>query len=172
MPFIDFETEVAALDPKQFDIVIVGAGAAGIMLAVKLTEARKNVLLIESGHFHEDDDRQNLNELEQSSKPLSNPVWARKRAIGGTTIAWGGQSLPFSPLDFSKRDWVQNSGWPISYDELACHYSIANSFMGIDDLNYTSDVATLLRQQNPGFNPAKVHYHYSKWARRPNFYLL
>src|SRR6266496_514165 len=108
MPFIDFNLSLPSFDWRTFDCVIIGAGAVGILLAVKLTTNEKRVLLIESGHFALDDQRQVLNEVEQSGKPLSNPVWARKRAIGGTTTVWGGQSLPFSSMDFEPRDWVAN----------------------------------------------------------------
>jgi choline dehydrogenase-like flavoprotein len=104
VPFIDFNVSLPPYDWSAFEYVIVGAGAAGILLAVKLTTNGRRVLLIESGHFALDDQRQALNEVEQSGKPLSNPVWARKRVIGGTTTVWGGQSLPFSSMDFELRD--------------------------------------------------------------------
>ncbi len=39
-------------------------------------------------------------------------------AFGGTTGIWGGRCVPFDPIDFESRDYVSNSGWPISYDEV------------------------------------------------------
>jgi choline dehydrogenase-like flavoprotein len=172
MPFIDANNQSPDDDRAMFDVTIVGAGAAGILLAILLSRRGRRVLVIESGHFELDDERQSLNEIEQTAKPMANAVWNRKRVIGGTTTAWGGQSLPFGRLDFAQRDWVAHSGWPISFDALQPYYDIANRFMGIDERNYDSDILDLLGRRDPGFDPALLHYHYSKWARQPNLYEL
>jgi choline dehydrogenase-like flavoprotein len=42
--------------------------------------------------------------------------------FGGTTSIWGGRCVPLDPIDFERRDYVANSGWPISYDEVARYY--------------------------------------------------
>jgi choline dehydrogenase-like flavoprotein len=127
---------------------------------------------LESGQFGEDEKKQTLNEVEQTGKILNNAVWGRKRAVGGTTIAWGGQSLPFTSIDFEKRDWVQNSGWPLSYDEMIKYYAEANAFMGIDNMNYTTDILPNILPKDPGINPSIFDLHVSKWAAQPNFFLL
>ncbi len=169
MPFINLNSEDIDFSRDDFDVVIAGAGAAGILLAVKLSEKGKRVLLLESGHFAEDEGQQSLNTVEQSGKELTTAVWGRRRAIGGTTTVWGGQSLPFSPLDFSHRPWVANSGWPLSYEELFPYYQPANRFMKIDEWDYDGDILRLLNLDKPGFNPEQVRYHFSKWAPEPNF---
>jgi len=173
MPFIDLNTfRSAEFSLPPSDIVIVGAGAAGILLAVNLSRKGRKVLLLESGHFGESEERQRLNEVEQTGKMLNNAVWGRKRAIGGTTTAWGGQSLPFGPLDFIRREWVANSGWPISSEELQPYYRRANLFMGIDDLDYRNDILPGILLKDPGIDPSLLEYHVSKWAAQPDFYLL
>jgi choline dehydrogenase-like flavoprotein len=172
MPFIDANQTLLERDWTGFDITIVGAGAAGIMLAVLLGKRGRNVLLLDSGHLEFDDERQTLNEIEQSAKPLGNAIWNRRRVVGGTTTAWGGQSLPFGALDFQTRDWVPRSGWPISLDTLAPHYITANRFMGIDGDNYDSDILRLLGRHAPEVDPDLLYYHYSKWARQPDFHKL
>ena len=53
----------------------------------KVSRQGKTVLVLESGHFGEDEKKQALNEVQQTGKILSNAVWGRKRAVGGTTIA-------------------------------------------------------------------------------------
>ena len=152
--------------------MIVGAGAAGILLAIKLADKRKRVLVIESGHFVLDDERQILNEVDQSGKHVQHAIWGRKRVIGGTTTAWGGQSLPFGALDFAPREWVVNSGWPIPFDELARHYAAANAFMGVDQWNYDTDLFSRVRRPDPGFDTGYLRYHFSKWAPKPDFFRL
>ncbi|TAJ32467.1 MAG: GMC family oxidoreductase [Reyranella sp.] len=172
MPFIDANQALLERDWTGFDITIVGAGAAGIMLAVLLGRRGKRVLLLDSGHLEFDDEKQTLNDIEQSAKPLGNAIWNRRRVIGGTTTAWGGQSLPFGALDFEARDWVPGSGWPLSLDTLAPYYIAANRFMGIDGENYDTDILRLLKRQAPPVDPELLSYHYSKWARQPDFHKL
>ncbi|TZF86212.1 GMC family oxidoreductase (plasmid) [Pedobacter sp. BS3] len=175
MPFLDLHDDTTAGFVNQtFDYTIVGAGAAGILLSVKLSEAGYNVLLIESGNFYIDDHIQKLNQVIESGKKMGGVSWGRKRAIGGSTLAWGGQSLPFSPLDFEKRDWVSNSGWPISYAELMPFYKQANQFMKIEGMEYEGErlFHKIALSDRPLFDPSKLKYHVSKWARQPNFKTL
>jgi len=167
MPYLDLNAGDCPVNAT--DYTIIGAGAAGILLAVKLFQAGKKVLLIESGHFEVDENRQKLNEVEQTGKYLNNAIWGRKRVIGGTTVAWGGQSLPFGPLDFEQRSWVENSGWPVSFSELEPYYPIANDFMKIDSLDYKGDIFRKIRLEDPGFNKSIINYHVAKWAKEPNF---
>ena len=169
MAFIDLDTEGSWTQPAA-DITIIGAGAAGILLAIKLSRQGKRVLILETGHFGEDEERQALNEVEQTGKTLNNAIWGRKRAVGGTTLAWGGQSLPFTDIDFEKREWVANSGWPIDLKILQPYYDEANTFMGIDNLNYGTDILPGIKLANPGINEAKFDYHVSKWSTQPDFY--
>ena len=173
MAFIDLNTkQSSSFTIPVTDVVIIGAGAAGILLAIKLSRLGKSVVVLESGHFGEDEKKQALNEVTQTGKFLNNAIWGRKRAVGGTTIAWGGQSLPFTSIDFEKRDWVENSGWPFSLEEMAKYYDEANAFMGVDNMNYTTDVLPNILPNIPGIDPSIFDLHVSKWAPQPNFYLL
>ena len=171
MPFIDLNS-VVSFPETSYDYVIIGAGAAGIYLSTSLAKANKKILLLESGDFDLNDEKQKLNEVEQTGKHLGAAVWGRKRAIGGTTIAWGGQSLPFNRIDFLEKGWIKNSGWPFGITELSTHYVEANRFMKIDTLNYRSDIFKLIKIDTSKLNFRSLDYHVSKWARQPNFYKL
>ncbi len=173
MAFIDLNTKhSSSFSIPRADVVLIGAGAAGILLAIKLSRQGKSVLVLESGHFGEDEKKQALNEVEQTGKILNNAIWGRKRAVGGTTIAWGGQSLPFTSIDFEKREWVQNSGWPLAYGEMTKYYAEANAFMGIDNMNYTTDILPYILPGDLEIDSSILDLHVSKWATQPNFYLL
>ena len=172
MPFIDLNAKKPeSYLPPFTDIVIIGAGTAGILLAVSLTLKGKSVLLLESGSFIEDEEKQKLNSIEQTGKIVKNAVWGRKRVIGGTTVSWGGQSLPFTPIDFEERDWVENSGWPISFSDIEPYYKQADEFMGIDTMNYSTDMFPKIKLNNPGIDPRIFDFHVAKWTNNKNFYL-
>jgi choline dehydrogenase-like flavoprotein len=168
MPYIDFNKESITEVNDSFDYTIIGAGVAGILLALKLVEKKKSVLIIESGHFEEDEKRQILNQVEQTGKTVENAVNGRKRAVGGTSIAWGGQSLPFSKLDFEQRAWVKNSGWPIDFEDLKPYYSLANRFLNIDEFDYEDDVFKRINYKKIIFKEDHFYQHFSKWAPKPN----
>ena len=168
MPFIDLnKTELVACG--MFDITIIGAGAAGILLALKLASAGKTVCVIESGGMEYNASKQGLNKLQQTGKFLSNVMEGRRRIVGGTTTAWGGQSLPFSNFDFARREWLDLPEWPLSFEEVSQYYPEANEFMKVDELNYTSDIFEKIKLKPPAFDRNKIAYHVAKWAPEPDF---
>jgi choline dehydrogenase-like flavoprotein len=171
VPAIDFDKN-PEFPLSGYQVVIVGAGAAGLYLAHKLAP-RMRVLLLESGHYGPDEDRQHLNFLRYSGKPMVGAEWGRRRAVGGTTTTWGGQSLPFTPIDFEARPWVFGAeGWPIARGDLDEHYRAANRAMGIDELDYEREVFDSLGITPPPFRQDLLHFHVSKWARETRFHRI
>jgi choline dehydrogenase-like flavoprotein len=49
---------------------------------------------------------------------------------------WAGQALPLEELDFAARDWVADSGWPISLAQLEPYYRRAGALMHLPDVSY------------------------------------
>lgn len=82
------------------DVCVVGAGTAGIPLALSLSGKGLTVLLLEAEHVP-----------------------------GGATRHWNGRCVPLDPLDFQARPQVPNSGWPISYEGLLPYYARANAWL-------------------------------------------
>ena len=66
-------------------------------------------------------------------------VQTRIRRFGGTSNSWGIRYTPtetgvryttLDPIDFEKRDWVPNSGWPFTKAHLDPYYARAHAFAG------------------------------------------
>jgi len=113
---------------RQYDVCIIGAGAAGITLARTLASPRRSICLLESGGFDFDEDIQSLYDG-RADGPILHPTEylraSRLRYFGGTTNHWNGMCRPLDELDFALRDWVPNSGWPITRTDLEPFYKQA-----------------------------------------------
>ncbi len=168
MKYIDFNDVTHGFKLDMYDMIIVGAGAVGLYLATKHHD--KRILIIETGAFGENEEFQSLNKVNNLGKVLSCAEWGRKRAIGGTTIKWGGQSLPFQSIDFERREWLSETKiWPVGLEDLKDSYDRVNAWMGIDTKDYRLDIERLLDYKSLKFNSILIDFHFSKWAKRPNF---
>jgi choline dehydrogenase-like flavoprotein len=150
------------------DVCIVGAGAAGLALAMEFVNSDLEVVVLESGGWEPEVRTQALYDTEQTGMPFQSAHTGRFRILGGSTTQWGGQSLPLTPLDFERREWVNHSGWPIRYDDLISYYDRANRFLGVDTRDYRDETANFLRFKRPLLDPANLEYHFSKWAPQPD----
>jgi choline dehydrogenase-like flavoprotein len=141
----------------QADICIVGAGAAGIPLALTLAEAGFAVLLLESGLEHPDARTQSLYAGEVVNEALhSPPDKYRSRVLGGSTRIWGGRCVPFDPIDFEPRPFIPLSGWPISYDDVAAFYPRANTWSEAGQYQYDADAIFADKPLFRGFSSSLV----------------
>jgi choline dehydrogenase-like flavoprotein len=131
-------------DELRADVVVIGAGAAGISLARALGSAGRDVLLLESGDFTFDAATQSLYKGRAVGLPID-PVEhfgldvPRLRFFGGTTNHWAGFCRPFPALDFETRDWVPRSGWPISRESLDPYYARALDVLQLGPLEFGTD---------------------------------
>lgn len=110
----------------EADVCIVGGGAAGLSVALKLAGSKLKVILLESGQFKFSAQTQRLYQGSVSSEELHSPLDKfRQRRFGGSTNIWGGRCSPLDPIDFEKRAYISDSGWPIEFEDLARHYGEA-----------------------------------------------
>jgi choline dehydrogenase-like flavoprotein len=124
------------------DIVIVGAGAAGIAMALDMIGSDWNVIVLESGALAAEPATQNLYAGSVVDERLhSPPDRYRQRRLGGTTTIWGGRCMPFDPIDFEVRDYVPQSGWPIARSDLEPYYPRANAICEAGAFAYTTQAA-------------------------------
>jgi len=109
------------------EICIVGAGAAGISLALSLRDRGMRVLLLESGGMELDEATQALYAGESRGVPNHDLDASRLRYFGGTTNHWAGWCRRLEATDFRPPNPGDLRGWPITRDDLAPHYATAQA---------------------------------------------
>jgi len=123
-------------DNLDCDLCIIGAGAAGITLALQFAGSNTRVILLEAGGRQVEADTQALYKGSNIGHPYYKLEDARLRAFGGSTGHWGGACWPLEPGDFAVRHWVQSSGWPVGRAELDPYYEKAQQICQAGPFNY------------------------------------
>lgn len=123
--------ELAAGTVLESDIAVVGAGAAGITLALELARLGREVLVLEGGGRDPDPELQALHELESVGRPMRPNYLPRVRQLGGTCNLWAGRAMRLQPEDLLARPAAPDGGWPMPYAELAALYPEAERILGL-----------------------------------------
>lgn len=118
------------------DICIIGAGAAGISIALELLNTPYKVILLEGGGFQYESQMQDLYKGKTTGQRYYPLESARLHYFGGTTGHWAGFCSPLEQIDFEKRDWVPHSGWPIKRDDLDPYYARAHKNLDLGPYQY------------------------------------
>ena len=132
------------------DVCIVGAGAAGGVLALELARRGVRVIVLESGPRHDFARRweyvrrylghQNpwrtpLRELDRHTVGGPQPYrleGKRARGVGGSTLHWEGYALRLHASDFRLRSLHGIAeDWPLSYQDLEPYYGLAERALGV-----------------------------------------
>jgi choline dehydrogenase-like flavoprotein len=107
------------VDALEADVVIVGSGPAGIVLALELAQSGIDVVIVESGLETYSEQIQSLADAADLDSELHAPMSiATRRQVGGASTIWGGRCVPYDPVDFDLRTFIGEGSWPLSYDEL------------------------------------------------------
>ena len=115
----------------QADVCIVGAGVAGIAISREFIGTPYRVLLLESGDFAYHEPTQSLYDVENIGHPIriDHGYVSRNRYFGGATNTWAGRCMPLNAIDFQKRSWVKESGWPFGKETLEPFYRRASKVL-------------------------------------------
>ncbi|MGN6253195.1 MAG: GMC family oxidoreductase [Marmoricola sp.] len=122
-------------DDDEVDLVIVGAGAGGSVLAQRLAREGWRIVILEAGPFwHPDEDwvsdeaaSHRLYWTQDRVIGGDNPIPMGSnnsgRGVGGSMVHYAGYTPRFHPSDFRTQtlDGV-GADWPISYEDLRPHY--------------------------------------------------
>ena len=123
-------------EPPRYDLCIVGAGAAGITLALELEATGLRVCLLEAGGPVYEAETQRLFDGEVVGQAYPMLRDTRVGALGGSTTVWAGWCRPLEALDFEPRDWCDAGGWPFGLDELRPYYARAHEICGLAAFEY------------------------------------
>jgi choline dehydrogenase-like flavoprotein len=141
---------------EQSDVLIIGSGVAGALIAWSLARAGAQVTIIEAGP--EVDRGVALTRLERAAirvpeAPYESAPYAESpatikdtyirqdgpdpfrstylRQVGGTTWHWLGTALRLLPSDLELRSrYGIGVDWPLAYSDLAPWYDVAESELG------------------------------------------
>src|SRR5258707_5428491 len=123
------------------DLCIVGAGAAGITLAVQFVESKLRVIVLESGGEKLEAEQQALYHGEVVDRVHPPAHLYRQRRLGGSTTIWGGRCVPLDEQDFLKRPHVPLSGWPFDRSALHPFYESAQTLLEAGVFHYSAATA-------------------------------
>jgi choline dehydrogenase-like flavoprotein len=128
---IDLET-TPLTSMTGFDVCVIGAGAAGLTVAVELARKKRRVLVLEGGGIKVwEREGWALNKSDIIGLPFAGAQIGRFRTLGGSTSQWTGQVIELDDIDFETRPWVPGSGWPIRKSDLAAGYQRALELEGL-----------------------------------------
>ncbi len=156
---------------EHFDVCILGAGAAGISLAVELSRQGKRVVVLEGGGPQIEEPSQDLYQSEIAGLHHDGIHAGRFRSNGGTTTKWGGQILELDDIDFEHRNWVPGSGWPIPKQDLLPFYDLAIKMEGLER-STLSDAAVWDEIGLPNPEIPDLDTFLSRWCPETNFATL
>jgi choline dehydrogenase-like flavoprotein len=162
------------VDPRQeleSDVCVVGGGAAGIALALKLTDAGIRVSLIEGGGRSATREALGIYRVvDDRSRRLVRDS-QRTSFFGGNTNHWPGNCRTLDPIDFQSRDWIPHSGWPIDLGELLPYYAEARKLCGLGEArDFAPDArAKLLPWDWLEVDPAVLDHKVMEACPEPSF---
>ena len=134
----------------ETDVCVIGAGAAGITLALELAGSPLRVTVLESGGFQYEAETQALYEGPSIGLPYPDLSVPRLRFFGGTTNHWGGICRPFEEADFEAREGIPFTGWPITKSDVDPFYERAMHIVRLPSQDWSLD------HWAPGNEPAPL----------------
>jgi choline dehydrogenase-like flavoprotein len=123
----------------QCDVCVVGGGIAGLTVARDMNRRGIETCLLESGGFTADRATRELSRGESIGVPHDIVAGSRSRYLGGASNDWDGCCRPLDDLDFAVREWVPQSGWPISRTDLRPYYDRAHAALNLGPNSYDPD---------------------------------
>jgi choline dehydrogenase-like flavoprotein len=123
----------------ETDVLVIGSGVAGLILAARLRRNNIRVIVLESGGREQATARHPLNRVIQLGEPYSGASQGRFRCLGGTSTRWGGALIPFSEHDLDARPYLGLPALPVAIDALRPYLGQAERLFGLDAGSYEEE---------------------------------
>ncbi len=143
------------MSEKNYDVIIIGSGAGGAAAAYGLVKQGRKVLLLEKGgQLPRDGSTLDVKQVFAEGRFKNQQPWVDNQNrqfipgefynVGGKTKWYGAALLRFSPHEFEADVQHQCLGWPITYDELAPYYDLAESLFAVSHFDNEPELQALI----------------------------
>ncbi len=156
----------------QAEVAVVGAGPAGIVIALELAAAGHTVVVLESGGVDFDPRAQRLGDTAGGDPHHVDLALATRRQLGGASNIWGGRCVPFDPIDFEDRPLASDASWPLGYEEVSPYLQRACDWCRCGEATFEVGELPELAERSivPGFADGEVRASaLERWSLPTNF---
>src|SRR5919199_1796263 len=153
-------------------LAVVGAGPAGIVIALEAAKHGFDVLLIESGFEGFNANAQELSDAAAWDPSLRSPMSLTvRRQLGGTSIIWPGRCVPYDEVDFDRRPAISDPAWPVTYQDLLPYFQRACDWLAcgraVFNINGMSHLPPSLVPGLPDGDASAATLE--RWSYQPDF---
>jgi len=160
---------------NQYDVIIIGSGAGGGTLALKLAGSGKSILILERGDYlPREKENWDPTEVFVNNRYVSDDKWHDMNGkefqpgihyvVGGATKMYGAALFRLRKEDFGEVRHYEGvtPGWPVSYEDFEPYYTEAEELYQVHGL----------RGEDPTEPPASKPYPYPPIAHEPRIQRL
>lgn len=159
----DLNSLGTAQKTARADVVVIGGGIAGLLLATQLARQGARTIILESGAEKADKACHPLNEVVQRGQAYRGATAGRFRGLGGTSVRWGGAMIPFLPCDFGPHTAGWPVDWPIGlealspkFDEIERLFKVPAGPFDADDLSAPCKTDTSFKLRSAKWPPFRL----------------
>lgn len=148
----------------QTQVCIIGGGTAGVLLAKRLRQHGVQVVVLEVGDSLARQPGDFDQRCIQRGIHYHGADHGRSFGLGGTSALWGGQMLPLTVSDMSKRSSLGFNSWPVEHKELVDHFAILEKLFGLNsEVNVNKEA--FLKKKFPALSnfDADLELRLSQW---------
>lgn len=147
-------------------ICVVGAGVAGLLLARRLAQAGRRVVVVESGGKSFDAATHELNALHPGPRYVRE-MTGHYRGLGGSSTQWGGRMIPISAHETRSRPYLDLSEWALPYGALFSYRAEIERLMELSAGSFEEEALDVI---DPAGTFPRGHPDFiCRWAKWPDF---